>query len=187
MTGTWSEYREDKWYDRWGSAPRQIFDEVTLLHQRFNMVLGGAVRTNLGPAIQERLNLTAELELAQLTEDVKSLACSEKHLSEVLQSPEGKRFGREIVNAGSRERFFADGEQLNQLEFFLGFENAPPTYIVEGNLQLIERLLKLSTPDVRLGTEVQKVERLADERFTLTSLPTGGGTLITEEYDHFRT
>lgn len=173
-TISWSEYRQDKWSSRWGDAPVSLYSYVkNILRLNFDTVLGGSVGSDFRPFVPGKGNLSEEVERSRLTEYVKSFKCTQADPPRPFYRPEGRTFGVEIINAGARERFFSNGWQLNVLGFSLGFEDEVPSLVRGGNLRLVERLLKLSTTDVRLESEVQKIE-IREESFELTSVSNGG-------------
>ncbi|KAK5174274.1 uncharacterized protein LTR77_001354 [Saxophila tyrrhenica] len=182
----WSEFRQRKWSQRYDRSPTSFSPLVNTIRGSLGLVLGTALPILGGGASIGVANLSAEVEIAGLSEMAKSFQCSETNyedLDGMFDSPEAKRFGRELVNAGTRERYFANGDELNVLEYILGFQDQLPSYVSEGNLRLVERLLKLSTPDVRLGAEVQKIETKGKNDHRLTIVPTDGGVPATEQFD----
>lgn len=178
---TWSEFRQDKWSKRYGRSPSAFAPEVAQIRASLSLVLSRATPSLPFVLLPGNQNVSDEVETGGLTGYVRTFA--RKALPELFDNVEGQRFGDEIVNAGARERYFANGDELNVLEFILGFEDQRPSFVGEGNLRLVERLLKLATADVRLGTEVQKIETVDENDIRLTLVPTDGGVPTTEQFD----
>lgn len=69
------------------------------------------------------------------------------------------------------------------LEFLFGYESQVESFIDGGNLQLIDRLLRIATTDVRLGTEVKRIERQLTGDIRLTTESIIDGSTHEETFD----
>jgi hypothetical protein len=95
----------------------------------------------------------------------------------------GALFVDEVLTAAQRERFLGSVFDLNVLEFLLGYEDQMESAIQGGNIQLIERQLRIATTDVRLGREVKTIERQLTGDFKLTSESTSDGSTSEDSFD----
>ena len=157
----WSFFRKMRWYNRYGNTPWEFQNEVLRVRLEFDQLLPPSVIGN-GQVPVVQTNLSQVLINAGLKGYEQDSLCAANEGVE-LKIPPGKkanRFYQEVAIAGEIERFFDDVTVLNVLELYLGFEEANLISIEGGNLRLIERLLKLSSLDVRVESEVQKIERV---------------------------
>jgi hypothetical protein len=69
------------------------------------------------------------------------------------------------------------------LEFLFGYETQVESSVDGGNLQLIDRLLRIATTDVRLGTEVKAIKRKLTGDIRLTTESTTDGSTREETFD----
>ena len=69
------------------------------------------------------------------------------------------------------------------LEFLFGYETQVESSVDGGNLQLIDRLLRIATSDVRLGTEVKAIKRRLTGDIRLTTESTIDGSTREETFD----
>ena len=178
-----SPFKTAKWYERYSSTPWDFAQNVTDIRLKFDMLLpvtAGAPGDQ--PVDPGRTNLSKELEMTGLQDYDQNLFCFDRHLDYPDEEKAGK-FANEVIYSGLRERFFDDVFGFNALSFYLGFESESPSSVRGGNLQLIERLLKLSTLDVRTATEVQKIERQGGNNIQITAVPVSGGEPSVEQFD----
>ena len=89
----------------------------------------------------------------------------------------------EVLTAAQRERFFGSIHDLNVLEFLFGYENQLESAVDGGNLQLIDRLLRIATDDIKLGTEVKTIERQLTGDIMLKTESTTDGSTSEEVFD----
>lgn len=178
----WSPFQQRKWKQRYGNAPLNFSTQVTNVRINFDQLLASPVPAPDSNRTPGKSNLKKEVTTAGLKKYVQNFYCSDVNFTS-LDGAQGELFAREVLNAAGRERFFADEPELNVLEFFLGFEDASPSAVVGGNLQLVDRLLRLSTADVRLSTEVTQINRLSTGVIELTSFPIDSGQPSVDTFD----
>ena len=178
----WAPYRQRKWGQRYGNAPQNFAENVTTLRFSFDALLPSSGVSYGRQRVPGKPNLSREIREAGLQGYVQNFFCTDETLAS-LDSEEGRLFALEVLNSAGRERFFEDYMRLNVLEFFLGFEQANPSFISGGNLQLIDRLLRLSTAEVRLGTEVLNIARDPSGSLQLESVSNESGGPYIEVFD----
>ena len=177
---TWSLYRKLRWYHRYGSTPWDFAMNVTLVRGMFDQVLPPTILPPGQQANPGQKNLSEQVSNARLEAYVQDFFCSEGNI-EYPQNGKARHFAREVLSAGERERYFGDVQDLNALELYLGYENESPIAVQGGNLRLIQRLVALSESDVRLDTEVRKIERLDDDKLAITSAQAGSNNYFRSE------
>ncbi|KAK3696519.1 hypothetical protein LTR37_017937 [Vermiconidia calcicola] len=173
----WSPFRTAKWFQRYGNAPWNLSEAVSTVRLSFDILLDARLPSTGGES-----NLTAAIEAADLNGYVQDFFCSGDDRT-FPDGSKGSLFVEEVAYAAERERFFASVLELNVLEYVLSYETARPVSVQGGNLRLIDRLLRLSTDDIRINTDVLKLERLNDNKTGLTSLSSRGGLPIVETFD----
>ena len=181
----WSYYKAMKWFPRYKAFPFVFDVNVSDVRLAFDQVLP-TILTDPSTIPQGRRNLSDEVSLAGLENLVQSPLCFNDSL-EFMKLEEGTKFFYEALLAGVRERFFTNELDFNMLELHLGYEDEIPVRLEDGNLRLVERLLKLSGADVRLNTIVQKIEDASSfgyEGSLITSFSTTGSSPIVERFDN---
>lgn len=143
---TWSLFRKLRWFQRYGATPWEYARNVTSTQTRYRQ-LGTAMFTSLRAAVKA-VNLEKAVRLGLCESGL--LDCTQYGNSLFLQ---------EVIDAGIRERFFGNVDQLNGLDAILGFSGDTLSEIVGGNLRLVDRLIKLSGADLRLSTTVAKIRK----------------------------
>ena len=180
----WSTFRKVKWYQRYGDTPWSFQQNVTDTRFKFDQLVRARTQSELtNPGMS---NLSAAVENAQLQGLVQSFTCSGKDGQRVFPDEEDKkglRFVEDVIAAGERERWFANFMELNLLQYLLGYEEANPISVQGGNLRLIDRLLRLSTTDIRVNTDVRMIEGTEDYKTQLTSISNRGGLPRVETFD----
>lgn len=148
----WNFFRRLKWYQRYGNAPQNFFNAVTLARQAFTLLVNPSVQQpepvrNLRKAVEDR----------NLGDTIRYSICTSNGTINCTVDDKTKLFVSEVFNAGIRERYFADGNVLNGLEELFGYESEAPLIVAGGNLRLIDRLLVLSRAKVLLSSTVTEV------------------------------
>ncbi|KAJ9640888.1 hypothetical protein H2199_005556 [Coniosporium tulheliwenetii] len=141
---SWSLFRKLRWFRRYGITPWEYARNVSLTQTRYRQ-LGTAIFKSLEAAVK-----AADLEKAV------RLGLCESGLFDCTQSG-NSLFLQEVIDAGIRERFFGNVDELNGLDAILGFSGDTLSEVVGGNLRLVDRLIKLSGADLRLSTTVAKL------------------------------
>ena len=133
-----------------------------------------AIRSDYGLlGITMFTSLSRELELRRLNETILKGACETKS-GFCLKGAGSDRWRREVIEAGVRDRFFGDADELNELNSVLGLSSETSLSSVEGgNLRLIDRLIKLSGAQLLLGSKVTAIELDHQKRWNITA-PVGG-------------
>lgn len=180
---TWTLFRKLNWYQRYNDTPSQFQGIVQNVRGRFDQLLPPSTFDNA--PVQLFTNLSEQLDRAQLTGYEQTFVCAAgKGIKFTYPDlDKARRFAREVVAAGERERFFDDAARLSVLDFHLGYEAANRLFISGGNKRLPERLLRLATDDVRTESYVQKIERLGRSGLELTVVPSNEGIPYVEAFD----
>jgi hypothetical protein len=178
----WSLYRQLKWYKRYGDNPWASSADAFLIRSGFSMLLPPPFSPIVAQPGQP--NLKESVMNAGLEYYVQNVICALNDPSVRFPSGEkGALFVDEVLTAAQRERFLGSVFDLNVLEFLLGYEDQMESAIQGGNIQLIERQLRIATTDVRLGREVKTIERQLTGDFKLTSESTSDGSTSEDSFD----
>lgn len=79
-----------------------------------------------------------------------------------------------MIEAGVRDRFFGDADELNELNSVLGLSSETGLSSVDGgNLRLVDRLIKLSGAQLLLGSKVTAVELDHQKHWNITAAVDG--------------
>lgn len=178
----WPLYRKLKWYKRYGNNPWASSGDAAQARTAFSVLLPQLVRPS--DSQPGKPNLTQDIIDAGLQYYVQNFACAQD--APEIRFPAGKkgfRFVNEVLTAAQRERFLGSYMDLNVLEFLLGYEGQQESAIQGGNLQLIERQLRIATTDLRLAREVKKIERQLTGDVKLTSVSTIDGATSEDTFD----
>lgn len=96
-----------------------------------------------------------------------NVLCSDDPLSQV--------YLREVIEAGVRDRFFGDYDELNELNSIMGLSDQFNLQSIGGgNLRLIDRLIKISNAKLLLNTKVVRLEAASKGKWKLFSAPSSG-------------
>ena len=118
-------------------------------------------------------SLSNELELRNLNDTVLKAACETKS-NFCQRDAGGDRWRREVIEAGVRDRFFGDADELNELNSALGLASETGLSSVNGgNLRLVDRLIKLSGAQLLLGSKVSAIELDDEKQWILTTAVSG--------------
>ena len=91
-----------------------------------------------------------------------------------LRGARGDRWRREVIEAGVRDRFFGDADELNELNSVLGLSSETGLSSVDGgNLRLVDRLTKLSGAQLLLGSKVTAIELDHKKQWIITAAVDG--------------
>lgn len=175
----WSFFRQMKYFERYGLVPWVSSQEATRQRLAFSQLLNSPFNSNLQVAGQA--NLSKSVENLKLQDYVQNFLCAG-----AVFFPSGRKGGLfldEVLTAAQRERYFGSVFDLNVLEFLFGFEERQERSIRGGNLKLIDRLLRLATNEVRLGTEVRKLERQLTGDVKLTYESNTDEATVEETFD----
>ncbi len=158
---TWSPFKQARFGLRFGKSPAAAGQSTVETNYR---TLGKSVFTSLSD----------ELELRELNETVLKGACETKS-GFCLRDAGGDRWRREVIEAGVRDRFFGDADELNELNSVLGLSSETSLSSVDGgNLRLIDRLIKLSGARLVLGSKVNAIELDRQKQWNITTTVDGG-------------
>lgn len=149
----WSFYKKLRYYRRYGDAPWRLNAAVSDARLRFTQLLNVAVAQP--NQVQPVRNLARTVKKMGLDEVVTQDVCSSGRLN--CANSSDAKFLSEVVEAGARERFFQDYGQVNTLDTLFGYETQMPISIQGGNIRLLDRLIKLSGANLRLGATVTQV------------------------------
>ena len=144
---TWNLARKLRWYRRYGDAPWQFDRTVTSVRTKFR-ALG---QTSFASLKDEVVKMGLEGIVRESVCENQLLNCTDD---------KSRSFAREVVEAGIRERFFGDYDQLNGLDAVLALGTENVVSVSGGNLRLVDRLIKLSGSTLQLGTNVTRISLL---------------------------
>ena len=159
-SATWSPFKQARFGLRYGesaAAPRQSVIESNY------RILGTSLFTSLSD----------ELEFQKLNETVLKGACETKS-GLCLRDAGSDRWRREVIEAGVRDRFFGDADELNELNSVLGLSSETGLSSVDGgNLRLVDRLIKLSGAQLLLRSKVTAIELDHEKHWIITAAVDG--------------
>lgn len=98
--------------------------------------------------------------------------------------PQSERYLREVIEAGVRERFFGDYDELNELNSVLGLSTQNNLQsIIGGNIRLVDRLIKISNARLLVNTKVQRLQAANGGKWDLFYGPNEGQPDSVEPFD----
>lgn len=165
-----SMFKRARFEQRYGRIP--LFNHRTTT-QAFYGSLGVARFTSL----------EEEVRFGQLNESLVRGACEG---TGVLcdAGAESELYLRELVEAGVRDRFFGDYDELNELNSVLGLADENGLISIDGgNLRLIDRLIKLSNARLRLNSRVKYLSHDPSRKWSVGFKIVGRPGQSVQEFD----
>lgn len=166
-----SKFKRARFESRYGSSALRSRRGVT---QSLYATLGNSMFRSLEQLLERgNLNLT-----------VVRGACEGGDATICIDEPEKEVYLKEVVEAGVRDRFFGDYDELNELNSVLGLadENALSS-VAGGNLRLIDRLVKISNARLKLNSKVQDLSIGRTNKWNVSFDTVGGNRRHVEEFD----
>lgn len=166
---TWSNFKRARFQLRYGTTPFRVGSDLEAFYSSL--------------ATTRFKSLEAEVSIGKVIDSLVTGACEG---TDVLCNgePGSDTYLREIIEAGVRDRFFGDYDQLNELNSVLGLSDQQYLLSIDGgNLRLIERLIRLSSARLLLSTQIRSVLPAADGRWNLAAYMTGNRRMYFETFD----
>lgn len=158
-----SEFKKARFEVRYGSSPFSAGRNI----QVFYTTLGNTLFRSLSQAVSS----------GGLNESLVRGACEGGNNVLCNEQPQSEVYLREVIEAGVRDRFFGDYDELNELNSVLGLvDQVNLQSIAGGNLRLVDRLIKISNAGLLLNTKVKYLEPSGNGKWNVFSSPMDGKT-----------